>query len=166
MIRDLTRTVKDPWKDGPVVADDAALIAKLPEASTVSVRIDPALSVAGEPAGKATRTSSGVLAFRRGGRETGRVEGESSRLDLLEVLLAGKAVDSAVKLVLPKNLDEYAKVKDALEGEVRGLLAHGRELVECVERLVCALYDVPDDLTEAVVEHAVARAQSTRPADD
>jgi hypothetical protein len=30
--------------------------------------------------------------------------------------------------------------------------------LERVERLVCALYDVPDDLTEQVVAHAVRRS--------
>jgi len=166
VIRDLTRTVKDPWKDGPVIAEDAALIAQLPDTSTVSVRIDSALHVIGDPVGKATRTSPGVLAFRRGGKETGRVEGEGARLDLLEVMLAGKATDDATKLVLPKDVDGYARMKDAREGEVRDLLMRGRDMVERVERLVCSLYDVPEDLTDAVVEHAVARAQSSRPTDD
>ena len=166
VIRDLKRTVKDPWKDGPVVADDVALIAQLPGAATVSVRIDAALHVTGEPVGKATRTSPGVLAFRRGGRETGRVEGEGARVDLLERVLGGKATDDAGTLVLPKSLDDYASTKEALLSEVSGLLARGRELVEKVERLVCVLYDVPDDFTEAVVENAVGRAQSSQPAED
>jgi hypothetical protein len=38
--------------------------------------------------------------------------------------------------------------------------------VEQVERLVCALYDVPADLTEDVVAHAVARAASQTPSDE
>ena len=41
---------------------------------------------------------------------------------------------------------------------VHDLLAGGRRLVEEVERLVCALYDLSDELTEKVVAHAVARA--------
>jgi hypothetical protein len=34
----------------------------------------------------------------------------------------------------------------------------GRSLGEEVERVVCSLYDVPEDLTEEVVAHAVRRA--------
>jgi len=45
------------------------------------------------------------------------------------------------------------------------LLLEGRKLVEEVERLVCALYDASSDLTEAVVEHAVARAARELPAE-
>jgi hypothetical protein len=41
---------------------------------------------------------------------------------------------------------------------VQALLREGRTLVERVERLVCGLYGVPEDLTDAVVDHAVARA--------
>ena len=42
--------------------------------------------------------------------------------------------------------------------EVSKPLAEARVQVEQVERLVCALHGVPDELTEAVVEHAVRRA--------
>ena len=34
----------------------------------------------------------------------------------------------------------------------------GGDLVEQVERLVCAIYDVPDDLADQIVAHAVRRA--------
>lgn len=37
--------------------------------------------------------------------------------------------------------------------------------MEQIERLVCALYDVPAELTNAVVAHAVARAGSGLTAD-
>jgi hypothetical protein len=166
LIRDLTRTVKDPWKDGSAVADDAALIATLPAAETVSVRIDPLLHIAGQPAGKPQTASPGVLVFRRGGKETGRVEGDPPRLGLLETLLAGRSSDEVAQLVLPKSLDAYNARKSELEVEVAALLAQGRQLVEEVERLVCAVYDVPEDLTEAVVEHAVARAKGSQPDED
>jgi hypothetical protein len=142
------------------------MIATLPAAETVSVRIDPLLRVVAEPAGKQQRMSPGVLAFRRGGKETGRVEGDPQRLDLLETLLAGRTTDQAAQLVLPKSLDAYRAQKSELEDRVATFLAEGRELVEQVERLVCALYNVPDDLTEAVVEHAVARAKGSQPAED
>jgi len=45
------------------------------------------------------------------------------------------------------------------------LLGEGRRLVEEIERLVCALYDLPAELTDAVVAHAVARAGSSLPDD-
>jgi hypothetical protein len=35
-----------------------------------------------------------------------------------------------------------------------------------VVRLVCALYGLADELTDAVVEHAVARARRAMPADE
>jgi len=40
-----------------------------------------------------------------------------------------------------------------------------KTIVERIERLVHALYDVSDDLTEEVVAHAVARADSSTPTD-
>src|SRR5204863_2445403 len=46
---------------------------------------------------------------------------------------------------------EAARLFGATEDEVNELLREGRRLVEEVERLVCALYAVPDDLTEEVV---------------
>jgi hypothetical protein len=49
---------------------------------------------------------------------------------------------------------------EARTGEVSELLAEGRSLVEEIERLVCALYGVPDDLVDEVVAHAVTRAAS------
>jgi len=39
-----------------------------------------------------------------------------------------------------------------------GLLDEGRTKVEQVERLVCDLYDLDDELTGAVIAHAVERA--------
>jgi len=48
----------------------------------------------------------------------------------------------------------------AVAAEVSALLADGRRLVEQVERLVCGLYDLPAELTDAVIEHAVKRARA------
>jgi len=42
--------------------------------------------------------------------------------------------------------------------------ALGKAKVEQVERLVCGLYGLDDELTDAVVEHAVTRARRARPA--
>jgi hypothetical protein len=44
-------------------------------------------------------------------------------------------------------------------------LEEGRVLVEVAERLVRALYAIPEDLTDEVVAHAVARAGMVRDAE-
>ena len=62
------------------------------------------------------------------------------------------------ELLLPRNLEAFEKRIGERAKLVAGLLAEGRRMVEEVERLVCALYDVPGDLTEEVVAHAVRRA--------
>ncbi len=156
-VRDLGRTVKDPWKTGPVEVDEAGLLGELPADETVSVRTDPGLDVLGEPSGRAKRLDVRTLTFRRGGKETGRVGGDPARLDLLWRLLGGP-VDDARSVTLPRDLERFEERKRERAELVVRLLAEGRRLVEEVERLVCALYEVPDELTEAVIEHAVARA--------
>jgi hypothetical protein len=158
-VRGLTAVVKDPWRTGPPEADDAALVAALPKSGTTSVRVDSALAVIGSPQGRLVRDSPGAVAFRRGGGETGRVEGDPADLDLL-VSLVGRETDGAEAILLPKDRLAYATARAARLAEAERLLAEGRALVERVERLVCALYDVPDELAEAVVEHAAARASS------
>lgn len=47
---------------------------------------------------------------------------------------------------------------ESARGEVAALLSEGRILVGVAERLVCALYGIPSDLSDEVVAHAVARA--------
>jgi len=157
-VRDLGRIVKDPWKSGPVEIERPALVAELGKGETVSVRLDPALTVEGKPAGKPRREASDVLAFRRGGDETGRLMGAQERLDLLTEIIGTSAADDVGSLLLPKDLAAFAALADDRAATVRRLLAEGRDKVELVERLVCSLYGLPDDLTEAVVEHAVERA--------
>ena len=61
-------------------------------------------------------------------------------------------------IVLPKDLEVFARLAEERATVVSKLLAEGREKVERVERLVCALYGLPDELTEDVVQHAIARA--------
>lgn len=158
VVRDLGRIVKDPWKSGPVEIDRPALVADLGKKETVSVRLDPGLTVEGKPAGKPRREAPSVLSFRRGGDETGRVTGELERLDLLAEIISTRAIDDVGSIVLPKNLVELGRLTEDRATSVSQLLAEGREKVERVERLVCALYGLPDELTEAVVEHAIARA--------
>jgi hypothetical protein len=59
---------------------------------------------------------------------------------------------------LPTDLDAFAEEVARRQAEIDRLLLDGRQLVEAAERLVCALYGVPDELTELVVASAVARA--------
>ena len=166
VVRDLGRTIKDPWKTGPVEVDDAKLVERLPVGEKVSVRLDPDLAVEGTPAGRVVRAGAAVLAFRRGKSETGRMTGTPERIDLLVALIGSGRVENPSVILLPKNLPAYLALRVAEADVVRELLEQGRVLVERVERLVCALYDVPDELTEAVVDHAVARAGTAQPVED
>lgn len=165
VVRDLGRTVKDPWKDGPVDVDTAALVSELPAGRRVSVRIDSRLAkTLGElPHGRPRRDEPGILAFRRGRVEAARLEGEPPLLDLVETIVGGKAVDDVGSVELPKDLSELETLAAERAALVRELLADGRRLVEQVERLVCVLYDVPDELADEVVAHAVARAGVSQP---
>ena len=162
VVRDLTRIVKDPWKDGPVVVYRAAVIRELPESEVVSVRLDPELDahVGEPPLGRPHRLDERTLVFRRGNVETARITGEKARIDLLAELTGGKAPDLR-SVLLPRDLKAFEKRMGERAKLVAGLLAEGRRMVEEVERLVCALYAVPDDLTEEVVAHAVVRAGRT-----
>jgi hypothetical protein len=163
VVLDLTRIVKDPWKDGPVEVDVGGLVAELPPAETVSVRLDPALSVTvhATPNGRPVREGPENLSLRRARQETAVLEGDPARLDVLELLLDGKAPADLDTLLLPKDLDAFERVVEKRAALVAGLLAEGRRLVEGVERLVCGLYDVPDELADEVVAHAVERASRT-----
>ena len=124
-----------------------------------------ALEVQGKPSGRAKRLADDTLVFRRGRNETGRVIGDATLLDLVEDALSGRTSDAPTKLRLPKSLPSFHAVAQARATEVSDLLSEGRRLVEEVERLVCALYEVPDDLTDAIVAHAVARAGTSTRAD-
>jgi hypothetical protein len=158
VVRDLGRIVKDPWRTGPVVVDRGALVGTLGVRATVSVRLDPALTVQGCPVGKAARTAPRVLSFRRGGAETGTVSGDTARVDLLAELAGTDVVADATAILLPRDLAAFDAKCDALTSDVEALLDEGRVNVERVERLVCALYGLDDDLTQAVVDHAIQRA--------
>ena len=84
--------------------------------------------------------------------------GDPARLDLLAEIVGARTVDDVGSILLPKDLDSFEHLSQQRARAVSELLAEGREKVERVERLVCALYDLPDELTEAVVQHAVERA--------
>jgi hypothetical protein len=162
-VRNLGQTIKDPWRTGPVEVDDAGLVAELAAAETVSVRLDPALAVEGAPAGRTKRTGPGVLSFRRGQQESGRISGDPRRLDLLETLIGAGRAANVPAVVLPKDVVAHAARRDARYVQVRKLLEEGRELVERVERLVCGLYGLSDEMTDEVVAHALARAARSAP---
>lgn len=157
---DLRRTVKDPWKISPVKVDPAALIAALPARETVSVRIDPSLTLTtySTPTGKPHRAAATKLEFVRAKKVTAVIDGPAARLDLVEELLGGKAPDDLPGLLLPAVLESFERLVSGKAAAVQGLLDEGRRLVEQLERLVCALYEVPAELTEDVIEHAVRRA--------
>lgn len=153
----LTRVVKDPWNTGPVAVVPAALVAELPPGETVSVRIDPQLTRSGgAKPGKPVRENDSILRLGRV-----RIRGHPDRIDLLERVVAGRAPASLDDVLLPKDVPRFEDLAAEREQAVAHLLAEGRRLVEEVERLVCELYDVPADLTEAIVEHANQRASAS-----
>ena len=99
-----------------------------------------------------------MLVFRRGPHETARVEGDRDRLDLLEEIVGKRLQLDLGSFLLPNDVVAFEGRIEERENAVSGLLEEGRQLVEEVERVVCALYDVPDELTEEIVAHAVRRA--------
>ncbi|CAN5716698.1 hypothetical protein BH18ACT13_BH18ACT13_08090 [soil metagenome] len=161
-VRDLGRIVKDPWKPSPVDVDRSALVAELPAAETRSVRTDPELEATGGAGllGKPTRLEPGVLTFRRARVETARVSGPADRLDLIEGTVRADTIEELLATPLPRDLRLFAQRVDERVRDTEALLAEGRRLVEEVERLVCGLFGLTDELTDAVVAHAVARAGS------
>lgn len=160
LVQHLSRIVKDPWRTGPVLVDLAALLAGLPVADTISVRLDTALvHDLSSARGRIVRVAPGELSLINGKTLVGHVQGPADRLDLLQALLPDRSDGTAVgATVLPRSLTAFDALAAAKRDEVQGLLDEGRRLVEEIERLVCALYDVPDELADEVIAHAVARA--------
>jgi hypothetical protein len=112
------------------------------------------------------RKSRTLLSFRRGQPETGQVSGSAQRLDLLQSLIGDGSVSDVGSIILPRDAATFAAKREAVLTEVQILLQQGRELVERIERLVCALFDVPDELADEVVEHAVTRAAAGAPMEE
>ncbi|MBY0395808.1 MAG: hypothetical protein K2X91_04965 [Thermoleophilia bacterium] len=158
--RELSGLVKDPWRTGPLTPVMRAFVADLDPSRTVSVRLDDRLTVDldAPPPGRLMRDSEGALVFRRGRRETGRIQGPPPLLDLVEALLDRDDGSDPSRLPLPKDLDDFRRAVEGRTAEVIELLRAARSMVEEVERLVCALYGLPDDVTQEVVDHAVRRA--------
>ena len=164
-VEDLGRIVKDPWRSGPVTVRGAELIAALPPTQTISVRLDAALSLQGDPdaIGRVRRAGPASITVSRGRAVLATVSGPAARLDLLELAVRGETAIAAT--LLPTDVAAFAFECVQIASDVRNLLAEGRRLVEEVERLVCDLYGLPAELTERVVEHAVRRAGDLLTAD-
>lgn len=166
VVRDLGRIVKDPWKTGPVQVDRAALVGELPTKDTISVRLDPALELKeiSSPIGRPEVASPDTLIFRRARMETAHIVGEPRRVALLKELVEAAAPGDLGGVTLPRDLDAFEKAAEERAHLIATLLSEGRELVKQVERLVCTLYELSDELTDEVVAHAVNRAGSSEPA--
>jgi hypothetical protein len=164
-VRDLGRIVKDPWRSGPVAVDRPALIETLDVGDTTSVRLDPRLEVdvRSVPMGRARREGPQSVELKRGREVTAVIEGPADLLELLTEVVGSSVVHDVREIVLPKDLGAFARLEHDVASETTSLLAEGARLVEQVERLVCGLYDVPADLTEAVVDHARQRAARAQP---
>jgi hypothetical protein len=167
----LRATIKDPWSTLAPSLDEAALIAELPGAATISARIDPALDVVITGEGRLGRPQleSGALVYRFSRSVTATVTGPDDRLQLLARVTENKRASLAVDIahvVLPKDLSAFARTLADRAAEIDRLLEEGRQLVERAERLVCRIYDVPAEVEDEVVASAVARADSRRPAED
>jgi Eco57I restriction-modification methylase len=159
---ELRRAVKNPWRTHGVEVDRAVVLADLPAAAVRSVRLDPELAVnittdglLGHP-----DLGDGALSFTHSRRTTARVDGPRDRVALLQDLLGTERLmpDDLLSARMPVSLGAFSEEIERRQGEIDDLLAVGRELVEVVERLVCALYGVPDALADLVVESAVMRA--------
>ncbi|MGH2993122.1 MAG: hypothetical protein ACRDL1_06270, partial [Solirubrobacterales bacterium] len=162
---ELGRIVKDPWRTGPVEIDIATALDHLPEKETVSVRIDPELTVAIEADGilGRPRMKKGRIEFTYRRKQTGEVEGPRERLELLGRLLEGRKrilASDLKSMHLPRDLEAFKRAVEMERGEVQDLVAAGRSLVEAAERVVCRLYRIPRELEDEIVEHGIARADA------
>jgi len=168
---ELRATIKHPWSTLAPSLDEAALIAELASAATVSVRIDPALdlTIAGDGRLGRPELDSDVLRYRFSRAVTATVTGPADRLELLERVtgsMRSSLADDLAHVVLPKDLPALAAMLTDRAAVIEDLLEEGRQLVERAERLACRLYEVPAELEDEVVASAVARADSRRPDDD
>lgn len=164
VVPELVAAVKDPWRTGPLALDKRSFVAELPKGETRSVRLDDELDVqvteTDGTLGRARR-DDGVLVFRRGQKTTARVSGPHERLALLEAAVVGQTQlleADLLGVLMPRDHDKFASWVDERAAEVEGLMRTGRLLAEAAERLVCALYGLPTELEDSVVDHALARA--------
>jgi hypothetical protein len=164
---ELTRAVKNPWRTREVKVKPGVAIGELPPTELRSVRLDPTLTTTittdgnlGQP-----RLNDGSLVFTHARRLTARVEGPLDRLGLLLDVVEGRRLkpNDLLAFMLPARLDEFSRHTARRQLQVDQLLAEGRRMVDAVERMVCRLYGVPDELTELVIESADARAGAIGP---
>ena len=164
----LSRVVKDPWSTALVDPVPNAFVDALPKTQRVSVRVDPELdpTITTDGAVGRGRLEECALVFRYSRKQVARIQGPTDKLMLLSEIVSGIGKlmpDDLLKIELPRDVAAFRTGVESAGGEVAALLAEGRLLVEVAERLVCALYGIPADLTDEVVAHAVARA-GARPA--
>lgn len=167
----LTRVVKDPWSTEAVDPDVDAFVSTLPKKGRASVRVDPELTHSVDTDGVLGRAGfeEESLVFRYRRKQVARVDGPREKLMLLSELVGDRArlmPADLLALEVPRNVDDFKAAVDRARDEVKGLVAAGRTLVEAAERLVCALYAVPAELEDRVVEHAVARAKASASASE
>lgn len=154
----LRRTVRSPWDDRLPEPGMAVAVALLPADRALSVRLHPALTatVGDAPHGRVHRDGPERITLRRARVQTGAIAGPEPFLDVLEATLPTTADPLTARV--PLDAAECAALVRERRNEVQALLAEGRAIVERIERLVCALYGVPDALTDEIVANAVARA--------
>lgn len=167
-VQDLGRIIKDPWRTGPVVVDVRALLDEAPAATKVSLRLHADAQAVpppnGEPA-RLNRKTETEISLTRGRKPVGSISGPPDVLDLILELTGTNQTTDIERIVVPKDIKAFRGSAEALASTVFALLNEGRRLVERIERLVCALYEVPDDLTQAVIDHAITRAARGAPQD-
>ncbi len=158
----LGRVVKDPWSTEMVDPAIGEFVAAVPKKKRASVRIDPELNCSIDTdgtLGNVTLEGDGlVFSFRR--HPVARVDGPREKLMLLAELLAERKKLQPTDLLaaeVPRDIEAFRAEVESAGEEVGRLLGDGRVLVEAAERLVCALYAIPLDLTDEVVAHAIAR---------
>ncbi|MDQ3678813.1 MAG: hypothetical protein M3401_18785 [Actinomycetota bacterium] len=166
---ELRRVVKSPWRTHGVEVDPAAVAAQLPKAETISVRLDPALTLEIHSDGVTGRPSldGDRLTFRHARKVTATIAGPAARLSVVATALSSTDAASELAAVLvPKDLTVLDSALNETRQAIEDGLVRGRVLVECLERLVCALYGLEPKLTELVIASAVTRAGTVAEADD
>lgn len=163
---DLTRVVKDPWSTEVVDPSARAFVDALPKKKRASVRVDPELTVVIDTDGAVGRGAleEGALVFRYSRKQVARIMGPTDKLMLLSEIASGIGrlmPNDLLKIELPRDVPAFRTEVESTREKVAALISAGRILVEIAERLVCALYGVPSDLTDEVVAHAVARASAS-----
>jgi hypothetical protein len=166
----LGRVVKDPWSTEVVDPDITVFVAELPKKRRASLRVDPELKLRLHTDGSLGRATigGGALVFRYKRQVVAEVEGPPDKLLLLSEVFPGDdkpMPDRLQAAELPRDTAAFRANVETAQGEVRQLLGAGRLLVEAAERIVCALYALPTDLTDEVVAHAITRAGEVPPSE-